>query len=129
MAQFYESMSYRVRVACLVIPYFEPMQFSQSVNDFFTTQTVLVTGGAGFIGSHLVEELLSNEKEIMIFDNFLTGKKENLEIHGNPNVLTKDAPTSSLSQAPTAHTTLVAVKKMPKKYKKLKSLLYDFSHF
>ena len=55
--------------------------------------------------------------------------KENLEIHGNPNVLTKDAPTSSLSQAPTAHTTLVAVKKMPKKYKKLKSLLYDFSHF
>jgi len=44
---------------------------------------ILVTGGAGFIGSHLVEELLSNEHEILIFDNCLTGKKENLEITGS----------------------------------------------
>jgi UDP-glucose 4-epimerase len=44
---------------------------------------ILVTGGAGFIGSHLVEELLSNENEILIFDNCLTGKKENLNITGN----------------------------------------------
>ena len=44
---------------------------------------ILVTGGAGFIGSHLVEELLSNKNEILIFDNCLTGKKENLEISGN----------------------------------------------
>ena len=36
---------------------------------------------------------------------FSPHKKENLEIHGNPNVLTKDTPTSSLSQAPSAHTT------------------------
>ena len=55
-------------------------------------------------------------------------KKEQLEIHGNPNVLTGDIPTSSLSQAPTAHTTLVEVKKMSKKYNNLKTLLYDFSH-
>ena len=40
---------------------------------------ILITGGAGFIGSHLVEELLSKENEILIFDNCLTGKKENLE--------------------------------------------------
>ena len=59
---------------------------------------------------------------------FSPHKKENLEMHGNPNVLTGDIPTSSLSQAPTAHTTLVEVKKMSKKYKNLKSLLYDFSH-
>ena len=51
---------------------------------------ILVTGGAGFIGSHLVEELLSNEKEIMIFDNFLTGKKENLEITGKFNFINDD---------------------------------------
>ena len=44
---------------------------------------ILITGGAGFIGSHLAEELLSNENEILIFDNCLTGKKENLEFTGN----------------------------------------------
>ena len=44
---------------------------------------ILITGGAGFIGSHLVEELLSNENEILIFDNCLTGKKENIEFTGN----------------------------------------------
>ena len=44
---------------------------------------ILVTGGAGFIGSHLVEELLSNENEILILDNCLTGKKENLDIKGS----------------------------------------------
>ena len=44
---------------------------------------ILITGGAGFIGSHLVEELLSDENEILIFDNCLTGKKENLNFTGN----------------------------------------------
>jgi len=42
--------------------------------------------------------------------------------------LTGDIPTSSLSQAPSAHTTLVEVKKISQKYKNLKTLLYDFSH-
>jgi len=51
---------------------------------------ILVTGGAGFIGSHLVEELLSNEHEILIFDNFLTGKKENLVIKGNVTFINDD---------------------------------------
>jgi len=36
---------------------------------------VLVTGGAGFIGSHLVERLLSMDCEIVILDNFLRGNK------------------------------------------------------
>ena len=51
---------------------------------------ILVTGGAGFIGSHLVEELLSNENEILIFDNFLTGKKDNLDFEGNFNFINDD---------------------------------------
>ena len=60
---------------------------------------ILVTGGAGFIGSHLVEELLSNEHEILIFDNCLTGKKENLEITGNFTFINDDFGSENSLQA------------------------------
>jgi len=39
---------------------------------------ILVTGGAGFIGSHLCERLLSEGNEIICVDNFFTGSKENV---------------------------------------------------
>ena len=42
---------------------------------------ILITGGAGFIGSHLTDRLVSDGHEITILDNLATGRKENLAAH------------------------------------------------
>ena len=39
----------------------------------------LVTGGAGFIGSHLAEELIRRGQRVRIVDSFITGRRSNLE--------------------------------------------------
>jgi UDP-glucuronate decarboxylase len=39
---------------------------------------ILVTGGAGFIGSHLCERLIEEEHEVLCLDNFFTGRKQNV---------------------------------------------------
>src|ERR671938_753107 len=46
---------------------------------------ILVTGGAGFIGSHLCERLLTDGHEVICLDNFFTGRRENVfQLLGNP---------------------------------------------
>lgn len=40
---------------------------------------ILVTGGAGFLGSHLCERLLHEEHEVLCLDNFFTGRKKNVQ--------------------------------------------------
>ena len=40
---------------------------------------VLVTGGCGFIGSHVVDMLISEEHDVIVIDNCSTGRLENLD--------------------------------------------------
>lgn len=47
---------------------------------------IIVTGGAGFLGSHLCEKLLELENEVICIDNLITGSEENIEhLKNNPN--------------------------------------------
>ncbi len=48
---------------------------------------ILITGGAGFLGSHLTERLLERGDEVLVVDNFFTGSKQNLaHLLGNPHL-------------------------------------------
>ncbi len=48
-------------------------------SEILKDETVLITGGAGFIGSNLCEELLNNNIKVICLDNFSTGKRKNIE--------------------------------------------------
>ncbi len=51
----------------------------------FIPRSALVTGGAGFIGSHVVDALVAAGARVTVFDNFTTGRRRNLEQHaGSP---------------------------------------------
>jgi UDP-glucuronate decarboxylase len=53
--------------------------------NFFDTARILVTGGAGFLGSHLCERLLAQGQYVICLDNYFTGQKRNiLHLLGNP---------------------------------------------
>ena len=50
-----------------------------------TRKRVLVTGGAGFLGSHLCEALLAQGDDVLCVDNYFTGRKDNIaHLHGDP---------------------------------------------
>jgi len=53
--------------------------------NYDSCKRVLVTGGAGFLGSHLIDRLLSDGHEVVCVDNLFTGTKHNIEhLHANP---------------------------------------------
>ena len=60
---------------------------------------VLVTGGAGFIGSHLVDALVRGKHRVRVLDNFVAGKRENLrDVRGKVEVLRGDCSDPAVAR-------------------------------
>jgi UDP-glucuronate decarboxylase len=51
----------------------------ENMRDYHATKRILVTGGAGFLGSHLIDRLLARGDEVICADNLFTGTKRNIE--------------------------------------------------
>ncbi len=65
------------------------------MQEYFHDKTVLITGAAGFIGSHLVDQVLSYGAKVIGVDNFITGRRVNLaEQMQNPNFRLLEANVS-----------------------------------
>lgn len=52
---------------------------------------IVITGGAGFIGSHLIDKLLSLDHQVIAIDNLITGKSNNLTLHKNLTFIEQNA--------------------------------------
>ena len=69
--------------------------------------TYTVTGGAGFIGSHLVEEVLRRGHSVRVVDNLSTGRRENLPTSGDVEVIEGDVSDPAVARRAAAGATVV----------------------
>jgi UDP-glucose 4-epimerase len=59
---------------------------------------VLITGGAGFVGSHLTDRLLARGDRVTVIDNFATGRRDNLAPHLKLNLIEGSIANADLVQ-------------------------------
>lgn len=59
---------------------------------------VLITGGSGFVGSHLADRLLSKNNAVLVIDNFATGRRDNLKPHQNLQVIEESIANTNRMQ-------------------------------
>ena len=73
---------------------------AETITDhYLTNKTVVITGAAGFIGSHLVDKCLSLGAIVIGVDNFITGRKINLKhLDDNPNFYLVEADVTQSSE-------------------------------
>jgi nucleoside-diphosphate-sugar epimerase len=55
-----------------------PLRETRKGKNMHLRKRILVTGGAGFLGSHLCERLLNDGQDVLCVDNFFTGTKDNI---------------------------------------------------
>lgn len=80
----------------------------KSLKDFYKDKNILVTGGAGFIGSHLVEELIKYEANVTVLDNLSTGNLNNLyKVISQINLLYGDITNSFTCRKATSNKDIV----------------------
>ena len=56
---------------------------------------VLITGGSGFVGSHLADRLLAKNNQVLVIDNFNTGRRDNLKAHPHLEVVEQTIANSA----------------------------------
>lgn len=60
---------------------------------------VLITGGSGFVGSHLADRLLARNDTVLVIDNFSTGRRDNLNLHPKLEVIEQSiADTAAMDE-------------------------------
>ena len=77
-------------------PPFRRRNFRRRCQPMMLRKRVLVTGGAGFLGSHLCERLLAEGHDVLCVDNFFTGSKRNIAHLLGQSALRADAPRRDL---------------------------------
>jgi UDP-glucose 4-epimerase len=60
---------------------------------------ILITGGAGFVGSNLADRLLREGHRILVIDNYQTGRRDNLQVHNNLKIVEGSIAEKSLVES------------------------------